>query len=951
MSQTYTIELKRGLFANLPASGSLGEPYFCTDTGQLFIWNGSAMAQISVNIPVTSVFSRTGTITAQSGDYGAFYDVLGAAATAQSNAETFATSQGYVTASTAPVRSVFGRTGIITAQSGDYSYSQISGTPTLPQNEPAVAHNFLTAYNSTTGAFTQAQPSYSDISGTPQLAQSFSPVAGEFLTGYTASTGVFTAATPSYPVISVFGRTGTVTAATNDYSFSQISGSVAASQLPNPSASTLGGVESIAAVAHNFLTGISTSGVPSQAQPAFTDISGTATSAQLPAATNSAQGAIELNTDLGGTATAPQVVSTHLGSPLPVNQGGTGTTSPAIVAGTGVTVSGSWPNQTVNATLNQVVQSGLMAEYRILASETVASLVDYSGNGNGATGTVGTAPTIISGSGGIQCNANGAVSLPSALNSALTIMVVAGFQPSATTQYTSGTPAASIAQALVQGTNSSHAIVMELLALQANNGVTTTASLQTLFGGYRPATLNQTATNNGFNTMTEGCFAGLGSLALTLGASDQWYINGVAIPQTLSSASAGQQTTGNFQLGGCAANTGQTLVSYFQGQIYYVLFYNRALSASEVVANHNVMLNALAARGVNFSPAIATSDTRPQIVTMGDSITAGVGAGGNAPFPVYLGIPLTGLPYTPAIENQGIGGSTAAARYAYGNIDVDSLYRPGAIANVFTYWLGTNDNNQAVTDWGLTRDYLLQRKAKGFKAIPISMISRTTEDAYKDALNPLIRTTWKEYADGFCDMAANPNLGADGAYANTTYFSGDQVHPTQLSYTSVIAPLVNAAIARVYGKRDFSSARTVVAPSGIANTGGATFGVSGFNYASLSIGTVAESEVIYFVAQGNATPTWVNDSLGNQYFNIANTSNGGSVWGTRTIRPGTCFINVFYAGGIPNSIFRGSWAKYSGVGNFGAESVASNNAGSGTTMTGGAVTPAENNCLVLGLGS
>ena len=34
---------------------------------------------------------------------------------------------------------------------------------------------------------------------------------------------------------------------------------------------------------------------------------------------------------------------------LPVNHGGTGTTTPSIVAGTNVTVSGTWPNQTINA--------------------------------------------------------------------------------------------------------------------------------------------------------------------------------------------------------------------------------------------------------------------------------------------------------------------------------------------------------------------------------------------------------------------------------------------------------------------------------------------------------------------------------------------------------------------------------------------------------------------------
>ena len=57
------------------------------------------------------------------------------------------------------------------------------------------------------------------------------------------------------------------------------SGTLAAARLPNPTASTLGGVESIVLVSHQFLTGISTAGVPSQAQPAAADISGLAASA------------------------------------------------------------------------------------------------------------------------------------------------------------------------------------------------------------------------------------------------------------------------------------------------------------------------------------------------------------------------------------------------------------------------------------------------------------------------------------------------------------------------------------------------------------------------------------------------------------------------------------------------------------------------------------------------
>lgn len=54
--------------------------------------------------------------------------------------------------------------------------------------------------------------------------------------------------------------------------------SLAGADLPNPSASTLGGVQSLAAVTHNFLTSISTSGVPVQAQPACGDLSNAAAS-------------------------------------------------------------------------------------------------------------------------------------------------------------------------------------------------------------------------------------------------------------------------------------------------------------------------------------------------------------------------------------------------------------------------------------------------------------------------------------------------------------------------------------------------------------------------------------------------------------------------------------------------------------------------------------------------
>jgi len=55
------------------------------------------------------------------------------------------------------------------------------------------------------------------------------------------------------------------------------------------------------------------------------------------------------NGGTGTTSTTFVNLASNVTGQLPVANGGTGTATPAIVAGTNITVSGSWPNQTVNA--------------------------------------------------------------------------------------------------------------------------------------------------------------------------------------------------------------------------------------------------------------------------------------------------------------------------------------------------------------------------------------------------------------------------------------------------------------------------------------------------------------------------------------------------------------------------------------------------------------------------
>lgn len=58
--------------------------------------------------------------------------------------------------------------------------------------------------------------------------------------------------------------------------------------LPNPSSSSLGGIQSLAAVTSKWINTISTSGVPTATQPAFSDISGNIAGSQLPTTFESA---------------------------------------------------------------------------------------------------------------------------------------------------------------------------------------------------------------------------------------------------------------------------------------------------------------------------------------------------------------------------------------------------------------------------------------------------------------------------------------------------------------------------------------------------------------------------------------------------------------------------------------------------------------------------------------
>lgn len=216
-------------------------------TGQVLAWDGAQWSP-SITGGVTSMFGRIGAVAAQSGDYS-FAQISGSVGSGQLPAAsgdlsgalasaTVARIQNRPVAPTSPssgqvlgwdgtqwtpqtaaggVASTFGRTGMVTAQSGDYSFGQISGSVASGQL-PSAGGDLNGTLTGARVTGLQSRPVATSVPATGQvLAWDGTQWAPENTSG---------------SLMSVFGRTGAVTAQTGDYSFGQIAGSVGTAQLP-----------------------------------------------------------------------------------------------------------------------------------------------------------------------------------------------------------------------------------------------------------------------------------------------------------------------------------------------------------------------------------------------------------------------------------------------------------------------------------------------------------------------------------------------------------------------------------------------------------------------------------------------------------------------------------------------------------------------------------------------
>ena len=125
---------------------------------------------------------------------------------------------------------------------------------------------------------------------------------------------------------------------------------------------------------------------------------------------------------------------------------------------------------------------------------------------------------------------------------------------------------------------------------------------------------------------------------------------------------------------------------------------------------------------------------------------------------------------------------------------LDPLLNPKGLWNVVWVMGGTNDEDHVDVPTTINRllSFAGQRHQVGWKVIIVTLPSRVNGDAFKNQFNAYLRANWPSFADQIVDLGAVPQIGADFAYRDPTYFLPDGYHLTAAGYAYFSAAATDA---------------------------------------------------------------------------------------------------------------------------------------------------------------